>query len=260
MNNKRMLVAWLIVTSALVFLGACNDGGTIVDPEPFHVVLEVVTPSGSPVSGLELGLAPDTPFYQDGKSPVLRASLRENGLGQPRPSPFNPVLTIPFEVTQPGTVSIAIEDVAKETVRLLGREAVPAGSHAWMWNGMEDDGIFAPSGVYYVHLTQVDTETATMMLDVRRPVLLAILYPSQRVMGTTDAAGRIVLSDRRLFPYLFDVEPFPAVNEDGEVIGSITLTPTMRFYFTDPDSGRTLRFDGDVTGSTNLHFVWDHAP
>ena len=87
-----------------------------------------------------------------------------------------------------------------------------------------------------------------------------VVTPTPFSVGTTDADGRITLDDRRLFPYLYDLPDFPATSEDGETIGTISLTSTVRFYLRDPDTGAMKRFDREVTGSTNPSFTWDPVP
>jgi len=237
----------------LVFLGSCKDDGPVT-PKPFQVVIEVTDPGGAPVTGLQLGTALASPFYMDGKR--SQASEPDEGLALPYPVPFYPTVLIEFSTVQAGTVGVVIEDVAGDPIRQLSRDGRPAGVHTMVWNGRDEDQEAVPSGVYYAHVTRF-TGSGTMLLDTRRPMLMAAFYADQALIGTTDDQGRIVLSDERLFPYLFDVEPFPATNEIGETVGEITLTPAMRFYLTDPGSGRTVRYDTQVTGPTTLHFIWD---
>ncbi len=255
--KMRLTILGAALAAALVLFAACNDDDGPAGPELFQVVLEVTDPDGAPVAGLELGLAPDTPFYMDGKVSSEVVSDSEPGLDLPYPVPFNPSVMIKFTTAQQGTVSVVIEDVAGDPVRHLYREDQQAGLRTIMWNGQDDDQATAPAGVYFAHLTQIEAESGNTLLDERRPMLMANFYANQALVGTTDAEGRIVLSDERLFPYLFDVDPFPATDENGLTIGTITLTPAMRFYFTDPGSNRTVRYNGQVTGSTILQFVWD---
>ena len=150
-----------------------------------------------------------------------------------------------------------VEDIEGGPVRFLGERAADAGSHQWVWDGKNDEGTLVPSGVYYARLVLMDEDSGEVQVDFRREMLLAAFFADQVLIGTTDADGRLVIEDRKLFPYLYDLPLFPAMEETGAHMGIIEFTPTMRFYFTDPGSGTTLRFDGDVAGTTTLKFVWD---
>jgi hypothetical protein len=257
MTMKRLSV--LLPAAMLVFLfAACSDDEEpAAPPAPFQVVLQVTAPDGAPVPGLELGLAPDSRFYMDGKQGAEEGPDAHGELGWPYPSPFYPSAIIPFDLTQPGILRLTVEDIEGGPVRFLGERAADAGSHQWVWDGKNDEGTLVPSGVYYARLVLMDEDAGEVQVDFRREMLLAAFFADQVLIGTTDADGRLVIEDRKLFPYLYDLPLFPAMEETGAHMGIIEFTPTMRFYFTDPGTGTTLRFDGDVAGTTTLKFVWD---
>lgn len=68
------------------------------------------------------------------------------------PNPFNPATTIRFTVPADGVVSLAVFDVAGRQVRTLVGERLAAGEHAITWNGADDAGRRAGSGVYLCRL------------------------------------------------------------------------------------------------------------
>jgi len=73
-------------------------------------------------------------------------------LHQNYPNPFNPSTTIRYDLGESGTVSLEIYDVGGNLVRRLVRDIMPAGSYAVEWNGLDDRGSRAGSGVYYCRL------------------------------------------------------------------------------------------------------------
>lgn len=66
------------------------------------------------------------------------------------PSPFNPLTTVRLELAQPVRVQLAIYNLAGARVRRLLDEALPAGRHEVVWDGRDDHGAQAASGVYMV--------------------------------------------------------------------------------------------------------------
>jgi hypothetical protein len=70
-----------------------------------------------------------------------------------RPNPFNPSTHIAFDLPEAGRVSVRIYDGTGRLVRnLVDGESFPAGTHAFPWNGRDDQGITLASGVYLIRL------------------------------------------------------------------------------------------------------------
>lgn len=96
-----------------------------------------------------------------GPSPVARAELGANA-----PNPFNPVTRIAWSVPEGGArVSLAVFDLAGRRVRTLVDRRAPAGGHIANWDGTDDNGRPAASGVYFYRLSWNDqAETKRMVL------------------------------------------------------------------------------------------------
>ena len=73
-------------------------------------------------------------------------------LGAPWPNPFNPTVTIDYDLAAPGLVSVSIYDVAGRLVQTLVNETKQSGPHRATWNGIDRRGNRAASGVYLVVL------------------------------------------------------------------------------------------------------------
>jgi hypothetical protein len=247
----------------LTSCGGDDDGPANPEPQEFQVVLEITDTAGQPVAGLELGTCPDLPWYQDGKG---GGSVDKDDplpymdqLAGAYPSPFYPFTTIRFELDQPAWTKLEILDIEGEPVRDLVALEHPAGSHALIWDGLDDQGQSVPSGIYDLHLVLWDNLAEDPRFEASRPILLAAFYADQVRVGTSDAQGRITLTDKRLFPYLYELPAVEAVNEEGEVLGTIEFTPTVRFYLSDPGTGEVMRFDRDVAAEEpiTLEMIWD---
>jgi len=83
------------------------------------------------------------------------------------PNPFNPATTISFEISMPGRVILAVYDVTGRRVRILVNEDRSAGGYREMWDGLDDDGRPAASGVYFYRLTAPGINAAHKMVLVR---------------------------------------------------------------------------------------------
>jgi hypothetical protein len=76
----------------------------------------------------------------------------EFALLQNYPNPFNPSTTISFSVSQSGTVLLDIYDLTGRHVRTLLGGQVAAGRHSVQWDGRDERGSAAASGVYFYRL------------------------------------------------------------------------------------------------------------
>ncbi|MFO7607934.1 MAG: FlgD immunoglobulin-like domain containing protein [Candidatus Krumholzibacteriia bacterium] len=75
------------------------------------------------------------------------------------PNPFNPSTSIAFVLDQPADVRVDVHDLRGRCVRTLVSAALAAGPHAVRWDGRDNSGRAAPSGVY---LYRVHADAATL--------------------------------------------------------------------------------------------------
>lgn len=89
-----------------------------------------------------------------------------NSLSQNYPNPFNPTTTIEFTVKERAPVNISIYNVAGQLVRTLVNDSrAPGVIHQIVWDGRNDAGQHAASGVYFYKLvTKEYTQTRKMVL------------------------------------------------------------------------------------------------
>jgi hypothetical protein len=73
-------------------------------------------------------------------------------LSQVHPNPFNPATTISFDLPQAARVRLEIFDAAGRRVRTLANEERAAGRYEVRWNGTDDRGSGAASGVYFCRM------------------------------------------------------------------------------------------------------------
>ncbi|MFH2052902.1 MAG: FlgD immunoglobulin-like domain containing protein [bacterium] len=82
------------------------------------------------------------------------------------PNPFNPMVTIGFDLQDVRQASLRIYDVSGRLVAtLVDGSILPAGTHQVVWKGTDDSGKAVAAGVYFYRLTAGDfQQTRTMTL------------------------------------------------------------------------------------------------
>ncbi len=111
-------------------------------------------------SHLHIGCSPVNITHHDDVPTV-------NSLLQNHPNPFNPLTTIRFSLARPGHVSLVIYDVTGRRVRTFLDGYREAGAHTVMWDGTNDRGEAAASGVYFYRLKAAGFEETRKMVLLR---------------------------------------------------------------------------------------------
>lgn len=92
---------------------------------------------------------------------------RGNALYPAYPNPFNQSTGISFNLNKPGPARLTIYDIQGRVVRVLLDEQAAAGSHYLTWDGMTDDSLPCPSGVYFVFLKSAEYSQKRALTLVR---------------------------------------------------------------------------------------------
>ena len=84
------------------------------------------------------------------------------------PNPFNPETSIAYATRVSGPVTMKIYSIDGRLVRTLkDGEYTTAGSHEVRWNGIDNAGRHAPSGIYFVR-TSVHNDTSIFKLAITK--------------------------------------------------------------------------------------------
>jgi hypothetical protein len=65
------------------------------------------------------------------------------------PNPFNPSTTIGYQLPKTGNVDVNVYDINGRLVRTLLAERQEIGAHSIRWDGRNNDGRMAASGMYF---------------------------------------------------------------------------------------------------------------
>jgi hypothetical protein len=86
-------------------------------------------------------------------------------LAQNYPNPFNPETTIEFSIPREADVSLIVYDLLGRHIKVLIGERLEAGRFIAHWDGRNDAGLDAPSGIYFYRMfTSAFTKTNKMIL------------------------------------------------------------------------------------------------
>jgi hypothetical protein len=77
----------------------------------------------------------------------------EFALHAPYPNPFNPIVTIPFDIPDISDVSVVIYDINGKCVKTLLNGTLEANAYRLTWNGTDQRGKPVSSGIYICRMT-----------------------------------------------------------------------------------------------------------
>ena len=88
-------------------------------------------------------------------------------LYQNKPNPFNPITDITFDLPQSDNVKLEIFNMLGQKIKTLVDDEVSAGRHTIRWDGKDNNGRDAVSGVYFYKLTTSEETLTRKMILLR---------------------------------------------------------------------------------------------
>ncbi|RMD91624.1 MAG: T9SS C-terminal target domain-containing protein [Calditrichaeota bacterium] len=82
-------------------------------------------------------------------------------------NPFNPETLIRFNLPKPAHVKLTIYNLLGQKIRVLLDEYKPAGFHKVSWDGRDQHGFLAPSGLYLYRIKAGEFEKTLKMILLR---------------------------------------------------------------------------------------------
>jgi subtilisin-like proprotein convertase family protein len=89
------------------------------------------------------------------------------GLAPVRPNPFGATAELAFALDRPGRTRLEVIDVAGRSVTTIVDRNLPAGRHAYAWDGRDARGSAVAAGVYFVRLTSGDHTDLERVIRLR---------------------------------------------------------------------------------------------
>ncbi len=106
----------------------------------------------------------DKPTVASLETPTLP---KVSALAQNYPNPFNPATTIRFHLSERQRIRLVIFDITGQRVRTLLEGEIAAGEQTISWDGRDQRGNAAASGVYFYELAMPDKVERRKMMLVR---------------------------------------------------------------------------------------------
>lgn len=230
-----LFVSYAMPSFAVVEQQVVHIHGTVTDVTGAYVLsgaeltftsnidTEIVSSDEEGNYTVDLWVSPETVGVDDNPTPYPIE------LSQNYPNPFNPSTTIPFAIAEPGNVRLDIYSISGQKVKTLIDDYYYQGSHAVVWDGRDDKGVFMASGVY---LYSVSTGTVR---ETRKMVLLdsGISRSGSDVSvavgktGVSSAMGyKISVSATRTDCFPFSGERFLTNTDQFEIHMDITMSTT----------------------------------
>ena len=88
-------------------------------------------------------------------------------LQNPFPNPFNPSLTIPFDLSKEGRVTIKIYNLRGQLIKNLIDEEKKASSYRVVWDGKDNGGHIVSAGTYIVRMSAPDYNSSRKIVMVK---------------------------------------------------------------------------------------------
>jgi hypothetical protein len=88
-------------------------------------------------------------------------------LKQNYPNPFNPETIIEFQLPETGIVTIKIYNMLGQLIKTLVDENKTAGSHSVKWNGKDENGKSAASGIYIYQMKTNGYQISKKMITLK---------------------------------------------------------------------------------------------
>jgi hypothetical protein len=82
------------------------------------------------------------------------------------PNPSSGSALLRFVLPKPGRVRLRVLDVSGRRTRLILDSAMPAGAHERFWDGVDERGVPAPAGLYWVKLEASGESAARRLVRI----------------------------------------------------------------------------------------------
>jgi len=136
-------------------------------PTPAHQLIQVWHERGSDGQltvrwNDDLDFSVTVPITSASAAPIPT----EYALDQNYPNPFNAGTVISFALPEAGRVKVTVFNVLGQTVRVLADQEMDPGMQRVSWDGHDDNGLSAASGVYFYRISAnsfTDTKKMTLL-------------------------------------------------------------------------------------------------
>jgi len=131
---------------------------------------------GDPVAYMQDGISVVVSLVADLTTGVMDREKKgipaDCGLSVNYPNPFNSETVIEYRLPGSAEVDLTVYDLNGRPVRSLVRESKPAGYHTARWDGTDETGRSAASGIYYYRIQMKGREGGGFTYRTGRKMIL----------------------------------------------------------------------------------------
>ena len=174
-------------------------------------------------------------------------------LDQNYPNPFYDYTNIIFSLKQNCFVDISVYDLNGLKKTNLAHSKLNTGSYQLNtnWNGI------TTNGVYKVNLTtSSDSLEGNILFKDSIYVAFLQLDPAVTVAGKTDSNGKLTITDKLLFPNLYELPPLTRTSFDNpSPLGSFYYTDTVTITVSNETFSTTQSFNNFIKNGANSYIL-----
>jgi hypothetical protein len=99
--------------------------------------------------------------------PAEKVEWRTVKLLPNKPNPFSHNTTVSYQLDRAGRVSLAVYNIAGQKIKTLANDLQAAGTHSVSWNGCDEKGNKACSGVYFIRLQAGEQQATHKLVKIK---------------------------------------------------------------------------------------------
>jgi len=165
---------------------------------------------------------------------------------------INAATTIPFQIVQRCYTDLTLYDLNNTVFTKLVTGLYDAGMYEVNWSTL------SKNGVYKCVLTASSDSQQTNVL-FKDSIYMSLISPDPNVsvVGITDNKGKAFITDKLLFPHLFNLPLIPRTLEGGpEIVGYVSYSDSVVIAISNETFSKTVMFNRIVVdGQNKFRFV-----
>jgi len=235
---KRILV--LIVITFLIF--SCKDSGVDPQNDDFNINISVKDKSGNSVPNINVSITPKLNY-----SSLVKLTSYNN---------VQATSTIRFDVIEQSYVDLSSYNLDGTKLSTFVSRELPAGAHAVAtdWSSIETNG------VYIVKMT-ASSDSNKIDILFRDSIYVVLIQPEPKYssVAKTDQNGEVRISEKYLFPHLYNIPPIAHTSSASpEPISSFVFSDSVIVALSNDDFSKSIYFEKIIVdGQNNLELEWD---
>lgn len=234
---KKNILLTILFTTAFV---SCNKNPVDSNNgKPFSLTVHVVDSNNDPIIN---------------KNVSIWDNINSNNI-QKKASQISilAATTIGFDLPQNCFVSMNMYNLDNKIIDRFIYKEMQAGSHLYTWSTSIPDGVFMCK-----FITSSDSTERNIYFKDSIYVVLIAPDPGISLIGKTDANGNLSISDKLLFPNLYNLPPIPLTSSNSpEVLGHFTFSDSVVIDISDDAFSNERLFYCDITnGENKINLNW----